>query len=60
MSDHVEDLERLAEMLRDLASEPDRLREMATASRGLGLPDAAKRVANLAEELMNARGKTAA
>jgi UDP-N-acetylglucosamine--N-acetylmuramyl-(pentapeptide) pyrophosphoryl-undecaprenol N-acetylglucosamine transferase len=52
--------ERLAEMVRDLASEPDRLREMATASRGLGLPDAAKRVANLAEELMNARGKTAA
>ncbi len=52
--------ERLAEMVRDLASEPDRLREMATASRSLGLPDAAKRVANLAEELMNARGKTAA
>lgn len=43
-------VDRLASALDDLVGDPSRLREMSTAARSLGRPDAADRVAAIVEE----------
>jgi UDP-N-acetylglucosamine--N-acetylmuramyl-(pentapeptide) pyrophosphoryl-undecaprenol N-acetylglucosamine transferase len=43
---------RLAAMVRDLRTRPGKLREMAAASASIGKPDAAARVADIAERLI--------
>jgi UDP-N-acetylglucosamine--N-acetylmuramyl-(pentapeptide) pyrophosphoryl-undecaprenol N-acetylglucosamine transferase len=43
---------RLAEQIEELAASPERRRSMGQAARGLGLPDAARRIADAADALI--------
>jgi UDP-N-acetylglucosamine--N-acetylmuramyl-(pentapeptide) pyrophosphoryl-undecaprenol N-acetylglucosamine transferase len=51
--------DRVAKELNDLAAAPRRLVEMAAASRSVGAPDAAERLADLVERIGNTRGNGA-